>query len=291
LDIFVLGSNDDIQMCAAIYLLHHLYRSFPEGYVDFVCNRSVVTVRIRDKHPLQIILLPDARNYNDVLFEFDQSCCSVGFDGDRVFATRDAIQAFRTGINQVNVEKYYRLAHYNADKSDLTFARRIRKMMRKGFEIGFDVEATSLKLQPKFWLDVTKYPDIPREEQISNRPSYDIPLHQDRVRKSFSPELLHTNIRLLPQCVSFSVFKKNVSRGVKRKLDVITTTPVILNGINRSDGFTFDRICLYGFLCKQGISGNLGIYQSLKSKACKQCTACECFVNLKPIREPTSILL
>ena len=158
LDIFVLGNNDESARCAAFRLVQHFAKLCTVNSWDilFAEKGNLIYVWLNGlPRVIQIVILPDCKTYDDVLNNFDQSCCGWGYDGKQVWCSQEALNSMRTGINITNEIKYNRLSHYNPDKSNIVFARRIRKMVQRGFQTSFPALD---------FMNKQLYPDLSPEE-------------------------------------------------------------------------------------------------------------------------------
>ena len=134
LDIFVLGNTEEEQTEAAQKFCNYLAHNREPGEIFFGKKENLIYIWIKNlEHPIQLICIPESKTYEDIICNFDQSCCEWAYDGQEVWCTQGAIQSMITGINVPNFEKYSKLSHYNPLKTNNTFARRIQKMKQKGF--------------------------------------------------------------------------------------------------------------------------------------------------------------
>lgn len=148
---------DRLQRLAAFRLCQHLASVRPRGEVWFGVKNQCIHVWVKGlKRPIQIVLIPDSNKYEDILGNFDQSACAWGYDGTELWCTFEAVSDLMCGTNSVNIERYNRLTFYNPDKNLLGLARRIRKMVQKGFKTAFkEID----------WCNRDLYPDATEEEQ------------------------------------------------------------------------------------------------------------------------------
>jgi hypothetical protein len=206
LDLFILGNDDKMQKAAALRLCEYLAKDRAQE-IYFAQKGSIIYVWIKGLlRPIQLIILPDCRTPADVLCNFDQSCCGFGYDGQEVWCTDETVEALRSGTNVSNMEKYHRLAHYNPDKSNLTFVRRCRKMEAKGFQTVFFSEID--------FRDYTLFPDVPIQEMIF--PIFEAGKFQENCKR-LQEEYGCSHVTTIPKNIRFKEFITNEGSSLYSK--------------------------------------------------------------------------